>query len=81
MNNSRKASIGAMAMFTDVLRTDSPERTLAWLKMNGKQFDREELLKIIEEMIIAVNMYGIVQLLEDVGVEIDEKYDELYSVI
>lgn len=71
-------SIGALSLITEEMKSDDPDKVMNRLMEVENNLDKSELLNIIKELLLGIKVYGIIQLLEDVGVELDEMYDEEY---
>ena len=71
-------SIKAVALLTEQMKTDNPDKTLKWFRKNRNDFTAGDLANIVEELLRGIREYGIVQLLEDVGCELDETYSDQY---
>ena len=79
MKKGREISITAMALLTEKMKTDDVYKTQKWFHDNKNDFEKEELIAIIDELLHGIYVYGIIQLLEDVGYELDREYDDLYQ--
>lgn len=74
-----KISIDATGMLTEYMRTDSADITQRWFRRNCNDFDREELVAILDEILSSMIVNRTEHVLEDAAIEIDDKYDELYQ--
>ena len=75
-------SVCIMAQFTEVLKKN-PDHAYDFISNNYWKMDKAELVSIVKEL-----LYGIHQcvtkaehdeILENVGIELDEQYDEIYQ--
>lgn len=73
------SSIEALALLTEEMKSDDPEKVAEKLTEIENDLNKSELLNVIKEFLWQIEVYGIVQLLENVGVELDERYDEEYQ--
>ncbi len=76
-----KISINAVALLTEQMKTDNADKTLQWFKRNRNDFNADDLANIVEEFLRGIQEDGVIQLLEDVGCELDETYDDLYQLL
>lgn len=77
-------SVEAMAVFTDILRTQDVEKHMDEIRKCCSGMERKELQNIIYELIssVCVNCRLSVyeKVFDDVAIELDEKYDKQYQV-
>ena len=75
-------SVTTMANFTDILRNE-PKKAYDFISNYGHLFDKNELINIIKEFIYGahVNLSNttLSTIMNDIGVELDELYDEAYQ--
>ena len=79
-------NILTMMEFTEVLRNE-PKKAFNFICNNGYKFEKTDLINIIKELLYGIqyhtdnrscgNLFPII--LEDVQIELDEKYDDLYK--
>ena len=76
------SSIEAMANFTEILKNE-PKKAYDFIANYGHLFDKNELINIIKELIYGMHVsFGNAQFLSvmlDVGIELDDQYDEAYQ--
>lgn len=75
-------SVETMANFTEVLQNE-PKKAYDFIANYGHLFDKNELINIIKELICGIRVsFGNAQFLSvmrDVGIELDNQYDEAYQ--
>ena len=79
-------NILTMMEFTEVLRNE-PKKAFNFICNNGYEFEKTDLINIIKELLYGIhyhtdnrscgNLFPII--LEDVQIELDERYDHLYK--
>ena len=72
-------SIKHVALLTQEMKKDDSKKVLDFFRKNKNEFEKEDLINIVDELLHGICEYKVKQILEDVGCEIDEKYDELYQ--
>ena len=76
-----KTSIQAMALFTECCKRKGAVNTIRWFEANANDFQKEELVNIVRELLygIKVDSDNPNEILSDIGVELDEMYEEAYD--
>ena len=79
-------NILTMMEFTEVLRNE-PKKAFDFICNNGYKFEKTDLINITKELLYGIhyhtdnrscgNLFPII--LEDVQIELDERYDDLYK--
>ena len=75
-------SIETMANFTEILRNE-PKKAYDFIANYGHLLDKNELINIVKEFIYGLHTsLGNAQFLsvmQDIGIELDDQYDEAYQ--
>ena len=72
-------SVGALALLTEEMKSDNPEKVMNKLTELENDLDKSELLSIIKELLWGIKVYCANCILEDAAIELDEIYDEEYQ--
>lgn len=72
-------SVRALALLTEEMKSDDPERVMNKLTELENDLDKSELLSIIKELLWGIKVYSADCILEDTAIELDGKYDEEYQ--
>lgn len=73
------SSVGALALLTEEMKSDDPEKVMNKLTELENDLDKSELLNIIKELLWGIKVYSADCILEDAAIELDGKYDEEYQ--
>ena len=86
MSYKNYENIHAMMGFTEVLKNE-PKKAFGFICENGHRFEKSDLINIIKELLYGIqyhtdnrscgNLFPII--LEDVQIELDDRYDDLYK--
>ena len=75
-------SIATLSQFTEVLR-NNPDHAYDFISSNYYKMSKNELANIIKELVYGVKEYvyksEYKEIMEDVGIELDESYEEFYK--
>lgn len=77
-----KIAVETMMGFTEILMKDQ-KAAYDFIAQNGMDFSKEMLVDIVKELIYSIHYHNsgddYSYILEDVGVELDEKYADVYD--
>ena len=75
-------SIETMANFTEILKNE-PKKSYDFIANYGHLFDKNELINIIKELIYGMHASLLDSIFENtmlnIGIELDDQYDEAYK--
>lgn len=75
-------SIETMANFTEILKNE-PKKAYDFIVNYGHLFDKNELINIIKELIYGMHASLLDSIFENtmlnIGIELDDQYDEAYQ--
>lgn len=75
-------SIETMANFTEILKNE-PKKAYDFIANYGHLFDKNELINIIKELIYGMHVSLLDSIFENtmlnIGIELDDQYDEAYQ--
>ena len=76
-----KTSIQAMALFTDCCKRKGVVNAIRWFEVNANDFQKEELVNIVRELLygIKIDSDNPDDIISDIGVELDDLYEEAYD--
>ena len=88
MSDQEYNNISVMADFTELLK-HNPKGAYDFICRNDINFSKEGLIDIVKELLYSVKyhtdtrFYGNLYctIMEDVGIELDEKYEEAYEEV